>query len=473
MAFRFPRALALATACLLPLGAACFAVGCGSSDSSSTPAADTVVPLMVDGLYVNQTPDEGPYSQISFIGYIGRYTAVVNPCADPTDGSCNEYGSFSADAAGNLTLQDDAPNADGTAHITALPFTPTASLQTGTRPAPAEQIDLTSGETGDVVITIGTSDAGSSSGGGSLISITGDGGGALVFNANLGAIVQLVTQLFLGTGTFTLVNDNNGQAVSASNPPAAAPVGTTSSSNPTATTIGGGSPSTGSSSSGSSSTGSTGSTASAGDAGASASSLIHPVAMGKINPNHLMDDSDMLGGTSITVAKVQALLTSQKSALATLNQGGMSAAQIIVSQSVANGISPLYIVARIETESGLIHSTTTRNITSATGCGCPDGSKCNVMVAGFSSQVACAAKLMAGYTKALQGGGSTVSGWKTNVAKKTLDPCTVTPDGIASAASYTYTPWVGAYSSGTCGSLANGGSTLLGTLVQRYKSALN
>ena len=80
---------------------------------------------------------------------------------------------------------------------------------------------------------------------------------------------------------------------------------------------------------------------------------------------------------------------------------------------------------------------------------------------------------MANYTKSLSsGGGSTVSGWKTNVAKKTLDPCTVTPDGIASAASYTYTPWVGAYSSGTCGSLANGGSTLLGTMVQRYKPAL-
>jgi hypothetical protein len=465
MAFRFPRALALATACFLPLGAACFAVGCGSSDSSSAPAADAVVPLMVDGLYVNQTPDVGPYSQISFTGYIGRYTAVVNPCADPTDGSCNEYGSFSADADGNLTLQDDAANADGSAHITTLPFTPTQTLQTGTRPAPAEQIDLSSGETGDVVITIGTgsSDAGTSSGGGTLISITGDGGGALVFNANLGAIVQLITQLALGTSNFTLVNDNNGQAVSASNPPAAAPVGTTSSSNPTPTTIG--SPGTGSSSSGS--------TATTADAGATASALIHPVAMGKINPNHLMDDTDMLGGSSITVAKVQALLASQNSALATLNQGGMSAAQIIVSQSQANGISPLYIIARIETESGLIHSTTTRNITSATGCGCPDGSACNVMVAGFSSQVACAAKLMAGYTKALQGGGSTVSGWKTSVAKKTLDPCTVTPDGIASAASYTYTPWVGAYSSGTCGSLANGGSTLLGTMIVRYKAALN
>ncbi len=468
MAFRFPRALALATACLLPLGAACLAVGCGSSDSSSTPAADTVVPLMVDGLYVNQTPDEGPYSQISFTGYIGRYTAVVNPCADPTDGSCNEYGSFSADAAGNLTLQDDAANADGSAHVTTLPFSATESLKTGTRPAPAEQIDPTSGETGDITITIGTgggSDAGTSSGGGTLVSIGGDGGGALVFNASLGAIVQLITQLALGTSNFTLVNDNNGQAVSASNPPAAAPVGTTSSSNPTASTIGSGTGSTGSTSSGS--------TATTSDAGSTANSLIHPVVGGKINPNHLMDDTDMLGGTSITVAKVQALLTSQNSSLATLNQGGMSAAQIIVSQSQANGISPLYIIARIETESGLIHSTTTRNITSATGCGCPDGSACNVMVAGFSSQVACAAKLMAGYTKALQGGGSTVSGWKTNVAKKTLDPCTVTPDGIASAASYTYTPWVGSYSSGTCGSLANGGSTLLGTMIVRYKAALN
>ena len=463
MAFRFPRALALATACLVPLASCVLAVGCGSSDGASQAPEEATVPLMVDGVYVNQTPDSGPYSQISFIGYSGRYIGVVNPCADNSDGSCNEYGSFSADAAGDLVLQADAPDADGSAHITTLPFSVSDSIKTGTRPAPADEIDLTSGQTGDITITIGVGggadggDAGSS--GGTTLLFGGDGGGPIIFNASLGALVNLITQLALGTSNFTLVNDTNGMPVSATNPPAAAPVGTTSSSNPTPTTMGG--------------TTTTPTAASGSDAGSSGNALLKPVAGGKINPNHLMDDSDMLGGTSITVAQVQALLASQKSALATLNQGGMSGAQIIVSQSQANGISPLYIIARIETESGLIHSTTTRNISSATGCGCPDGSACNVMVAGFSSQVACAAKLMAGYTKALQGGGSTVSGWKTNVAKKTLDPCTVTPDGVASAASYTYTPWVGAYSSGTCGSPANGGSTLLGVMVQRYKSALN
>ena len=463
------------------------ATGCSSSDSPSTAAPSTdTVPLMVDGLYMNDAPTTGPYSQISFIGYTGRYIAQTNPCADPSTGACQETGSFAGNSEGYLVLTSDIPDADGTAHVTEMPFSVGQTIKTGTLPAPPTEVDLNAPQTGDIIITIGTgggsgggSDAGSgSSGSGTLISVSSDGGGALVINASLGALVNLITQAILGTSSFTLINDNNGMPVSTSNPPVAAPVGTSGSSGSGGS--GGSGGSTGSSGGGTSSGGSGGGGTSSGgsgtspasDGGSSNGGLIKPVAGGKINPNHLMDDGDMLGGTSITVEKVQALLTSQRSALATLNQNGMSAAQLIVAQSTANGISPLYIIARIETESGLIHSTTTRNIGSATGCGCPDGSACNVMVAGFSNQVACAAKLMAGYTRALQGGGSTVSGWKTNVAKKTLDPCTVTPDGIASAASYTYTPWVGAYSSTGCGSLANGGSTLLATMVQRYKAAL-
>ena len=465
MAFRFPRVLAVATACIVPLVASCFAIGCGSSDSSSTPSPSTEqtsAPLMVDGLYVNETPENGPYSQISFIGYIGRYIAEISPCADPSDGSCHETGNFAADGNGNLDLTSDVLDDDGTAHVTVLPFSAAQTLETGTRPAPAEQITLA--ETGDIIITIGGGSDAGSSGSGPIVTVGGDGGGALVFNANLGALVQLITQLLLGGSNFTLQNDDNGMPVTASNPPVAAPVGTTTGSS--GTTTSGSSGSSGSSSS----SGSSGSTTTT--TPPSSGGLVSPVVGGKINPNHLMEDTDMLGGTSITADKVQALLTSQKSALANLSQGGQNAAQIIVAQSTANGISPLYIIARIETESGLIHSTTTRNLGSATGCGCPDGSKCDPTQAGFATQVSCAAKLMAGYTKSLQSGGSTVSGWKTNVAKKTLDPCTVTPDNLSSAASYTYTPWVGAYSSGTCGSLVNGGSTLLGTMVARYKTAL-
>ena len=51
-----------------------------------------------------------------------------------------------------------------------------------------------------------------------------------------------------------------------------------------------------------------------------------------------------------------------------------------------------------------------------------------------------------------------------------LDPCVVTPENRATAALYTYTPWVGAYGI-TCGTAMWGGSSLVARLLQSYKTA--
>ena len=133
MAFRFSRALTVATACLVPLVTLLpmCAVGCGASDSTTrgTPATDdTTVPLMLDGLYVNQTPTSGPYSQVSFIGYTGRYIAQTTPCADPDTGACVITATQAA--------TDDYTTATSSETVTIAKGTPTIGFNlpgTGTR----------------------------------------------------------------------------------------------------------------------------------------------------------------------------------------------------------------------------------------------------------------------------------------------------------------------------------------------------
>jgi hypothetical protein len=215
---------------------------------------------------------------------------------------------------------------------------------------------------------------------------------------------------------------------------------------------------------------------SAADAGAPAKDDSCPVSAASwtdpVNPAHLMDECELEGGSTISTSDVQSFLEKRGSYLARYTEMGKTAAQIIVSNATASGISPLYIVARIETESSLIESGTSNNLLSAAGCACPDTAPCDSAESGFGNQITCAAKLMSGYLRQLEGGGETVSGWKVGKARATSDPCTVTPDDAATAATYTYDPWVGAYSTG-CGTKKWGGATLLAQFLQRYHQELN
>jgi hypothetical protein len=188
-----------------------------------------------------------------------------------------------------------------------------------------------------------------------------------------------------------------------------------------------------------------------------------------IDPDNLMSDGDLTGCTSITASQVQKFLSSRGSALASYSSGGQSAADIIASQSDSHGVSPIYMVARIETESGLISSGNLDYLDSATGCGCPDTGGCDPSLSGFAAQINCAAVTIKGYLSDLSSSGETVSGWAVGRAKDTSDPCDVTPANAATAALYTYTPWVGAYSTWGCGDKAYGGSSLVASLYEEYK----
>lgn len=192
---------------------------------------------------------------------------------------------------------------------------------------------------------------------------------------------------------------------------------------------------------------------------------------GGLNRHRLIEDADLEGDQSVTVAQVQALLVDQGSALAGYSEGGRTAAQWIVQESTAQGISPVYMIARIETESSLIRSGTLHKLNQATGCACPDGSPCDPDLAGFGTQVRCAAELVRGYLDDLDAKNTTITGWGVGIGKSTFDPCWVVPQNRATAALYTYTPWVGKYAA-QCGTNQWGGSSLVGVLVRHFKSLL-
>jgi hypothetical protein len=190
------------------------------------------------------------------------------------------------------------------------------------------------------------------------------------------------------------------------------------------------------------------------------------------DPNRLLEDSDITGHQWITVAQVQGFLQQQRSYLANYRDpawGNKTAAQIIVERSTRYNISPLYMLGRLDTESSIISSGTSNKINQACGCGCPDGSVCSPQYSGFGNQIECSASWLRGYLTDLDAGRATIAGWKNGLGKNTFDPCWVTPANKATAALYTYTPWVGAYSNRSCGRWNIGGSTLVALKYHRFK----
>jgi hypothetical protein len=117
----------------------------------------------------------------------------------------------------------------------------------------------------------------------------------------------------------------------------------------------------------------------------------------RFDVNHLVEDEDILGGTAITAAQVQSFLESRGSYLATYREGGRSAAEIVVLRSQADGVSPLYMLARIQGESSLVESRSAKNVAHATGCACPDGHACAKSQEGAYGQ-GCGAKKWGGAT---------------------------------------------------------------------------
>ena len=89
---------------------------------------------------------------------------------------------------------------------------------------------------------------------------------------------------------------------------------------------------------------------------------------------------------------------------------------------------------------------------------------------GFENQTECAAGTLSRAMVAATTSTGTVSGWAKTRTKTTQDNVTVTPKHAATAALYTYTPWVGEAGGGRAGV---GGASLHHAVWVNLSSAAN
>lgn len=188
------------------------------------------------------------------------------------------------------------------------------------------------------------------------------------------------------------------------------------------------------------------------------------------NPNLLIDDAVFVDYEYMTEEDVQAFLENtpygRRSYLADYESDGQLTSKLIIEAARKHHINPLVFLVKLQVEMALISkrsTPTTFQLNHAMGCGCPDGLLCHQALAGFGSQINCAGAMFRSYLDDIEENGSTISGWKPHGSKNTSDHLTVTPKNSATAALYTYTPWV---LSGT------GGNWLFWNIHRKYSRAI-
>lgn len=165
--------------------------------------------------------------------------------------------------------------------------------------------------------------------------------------------------------------------------------------------------------------------------------------------NDVVSDAALTDKDALTATQIQAFLDktpwNTKSVLASYTEDGQSAAQIISTVSQKYGVNPIALLVRVQMEQSLLYKTTAPDTTIkiAFGCGCPHSSICSAKYEGFANQADCAAGTLSRSIVAATTSTGTASGWKKGVAKTTVDKIAVNPANAATAALYTYTPYVG------------------------------
>jgi hypothetical protein len=205
-----------------------------------------------------------------------------------------------------------------------------------------------------------------------------------------------------------------------------------------------------------------------------------------INRNNLLSDLDLNTGSAMTRQQVQRFLQSRGSGLADLKfstpDGTRSAADIIFEAGKRNNISQKYLLVLLQKEQSLITSRTPSDyqLNWATGYAVCDS--CSTedprvqKFKGFYKQVDWGARAFVntetnqwgtpkGYLPSIAKIGKTISGWGPRIPKVTLDGITVTPANAATAALYSYTPWVGKYAGGD---VRWGGSSVVAKLWDEW-----
>ncbi|MBU0598322.1 hypothetical protein KKF61_05030 [Patescibacteria group bacterium] len=170
------------------------------------------------------------------------------------------------------------------------------------------------------------------------------------------------------------------------------------------------------------------------------------------NPNLIISDNDLENGDSMSVNRIQRFLGNQGNlgGYSTLDPWGneKSAAQIIFDAGHYWTISPQYLLVRMQIEQSLITGALTDyRLNWATGYGVCDGCSTTdpevIKYRGFFNQVNWGArKIRESYLTDLENNGMTFTGWGPGITKTTGDGYNITPANDATAAMYTYTPWV-------------------------------
>ena len=189
------------------------------------------------------------------------------------------------------------------------------------------------------------------------------------------------------------------------------------------------------------------------------------------NRNKLIDDHSFMDSHFVDANAVQAFFEmtpyGHRSFLADFDVEGQAAAELIVEIAREGNINPMILVVKLQQEMSLVSRRTpgtSFQINHAMGCACPDDGHCAEEHAGFRKQLLCAVERFNSYLDDLRDGEPTVSGWKVGWAKQTLDDIEVVPSNMATAALYTYTPWVGQH--------IVGGNWLFWNIYLRYTRAL-
>ena len=174
-------------------------------------------------------------------------------------------------------------------------------------------------------------------------------------------------------------------------------------------------------------------------------------ARSSFNRDMVLLDEQLEDPHAMDVEMIQAFLTASPYGKASVlsehvTPSGKMAAEVIHDAALTHGINPIVLLARVQLEMSLVSQTaaSTRRLDWAMGCGCPDDGDCIEAFRGFDQQIDCAAERHRTYLNQLDENGVTQSGWRVGTPKTTSDGETVTPRTRATAALYTYTPWVDA-----------------------------
>ncbi|HEY8080381.1 MAG TPA: MYXO-CTERM sorting domain-containing protein [Labilithrix sp.] len=173
--------------------------------------------------------------------------------------------------------------------------------------------------------------------------------------------------------------------------------------------------------------------------------------------NNVLDDKSLRDSAAMSAADVQKFLDvtpwGTKSALADYKEDGKTAAEIITDAAKKHNVNPIELLVRAQAEQGLIKKTTAKDTTIAIafGCGCPDSAACSDAYRGLANQAECAAGTIDRSMSRASTTAGTVSGWAKAKEKASLDGLVITPANSATAAIYTYTPWVGEKGGGKVG----------------------